>query len=167
MRRHIFMVLTVALLITAFKHPMHVSVTEIEYSEKSKSLKVTTHLFLDDIEKQYREASGDREADVLNPNIKPEFDKFLKKYMLRSLSFQVNGKPSKPIYLGYEVEGEGLWSYIEIEGVNKLKTLEVRNTILLETYDDQTNLVHFEHNDNVQSAKLDKSKTRYPFNIED
>lgn len=167
MRRHIFMVLAVALLLTAFNHPMHVSVTEIEYSQKSKSLKVTTHLFLDDIEKQYREASGDSEADVLNPDIKPEFDNFLEKYMLSSLSFQVNGKPTEPTYLGYEVEGEGLWSYIEIEGVKKIKTLDVRNTILLETYDDQTNLVHFEHNDNVQSAKLDKSKTRYPFIIKE
>src|SRR5882724_9529284 len=48
-------------------HPIHISVTEINYNEKSKSLQITTRIFVDEMELGVRTQRKEPELDVLDP----------------------------------------------------------------------------------------------------
>ena len=48
-------------------HPIHISVTEINYNEKSKSLQITSRVFTDEMELGVRTQRKDPELDILEP----------------------------------------------------------------------------------------------------
>lgn len=166
MRKQLYVGLAVILILMSFCHPMHVSVTEIEIDSEEKALKVITHIFMDDIEKNYRMVKGDNELDITADNVKTDFEQFLGDYLSKNLDISVNGNQIEVVYLGYEEEGDGLWCYMEAEKIKKVKTLEVKNTILLETFEDQTNIVHLEFEKKIKSTKLDSKTTEHLFKIE-
>ena len=56
-----------------------------------------------------------------------------------------------------------MWCYIEYKGVKKFKSLELRSTVLTETFDDQANIIHFIYGDYDKSIKLDKLKSTGTF----
>ncbi|MDH5367367.1 MAG: hypothetical protein OEW67_10290 [Cyclobacteriaceae bacterium] len=167
MRNRLLIGLAVMILLTSFRHPMHVSVTEIEIDTTEKSLKVITHIFMDDIEKSYRTVKKNNELDITDEKVKPDFKNFLESYFLKNIVLSVNGKMVEVTFLGYEEEGDGLWCYLEAVKVKKVKTLEVKNTILIDEFEDQANLVHVEKNKKIKSAKLDRKTTKRLFVIEE
>ena len=54
-------------LLVWFLHPVHVSVTEIEYSEKNKSLQITSRIFIDDLELSIQKKLNQESLDLLEP----------------------------------------------------------------------------------------------------
>ncbi|MDH5475451.1 MAG: hypothetical protein OEX22_07160 [Cyclobacteriaceae bacterium] len=167
MRNSLLIGLAVVIILTAFRHPMHVSVTEIEIDGTEKSIKVITHVFMDDIEKSYRATKNNNELDITDKAVKPDFKKFLGNYLTKNITLKVNGNAMEAAFLGYEEEGDGLWCYLEATKVKKVKTLEVKNSLLLDVFEDQANLVHVEHEKKIQSAKLDAKTTKRLFVIEE
>ena len=166
MRSGILIGLVVMATLMSFRHPMHVSVTEIKVDDVDNDLEVVIHIFMDDIEKAYRANRGDNELDITEKATKPDFKEFLGQYLAKNIQLSVNGKLEEGTFLGYEEEGDGIWCYIEVLKVKRVKTLTVKNTLLFDTYDDQTNLVHVEYHDDIQSAKLDGRKLESTFEIE-
>lgn len=166
MRKRIYVGLAVILVLMSFRHPMHVSVTEIEIDAEDKALKLITHVFMDDIEAIFRVEKGNNELDITEKAVKPDFKIFLKGYLTKHLQLSINEKPVEVSYLGYEEEGDGIWCYLEVLKVKNVKTLKVKNTLLIETFEDQTNLVHVEYGKKVKSAKLDAKSVSYLFEIE-
>jgi len=148
-------VLAVILLSMGFRHPMHVTVTEVEYDQSSKAVEMSIHVFWDDIERHIKLIQNDDQIDLMELSEETR-DQLLKAYFVKQVGLEVNGKEYSPSYLGHEVEGEAIWVYMEVPNLKKLKVLEVRNTILFDIYDDQANLIHFEHDGEVYSEKLDK-----------
>ena len=63
-----------------------------------------------------------------------------------------------PWDLGHEVEGEAFHVYVEVSGIKRLKTLEISNATLIDIYDDQINLIHFEHNGKTYTERIDKGQ---------
>jgi hypothetical protein len=57
-------------------------------------------------------------------------------------------------YLGHEREGEAFIFYIEVSKVKRWKTIQILNSIITETHDDQSNLVHVTVNEKVRSLRL-------------
>src|SRR5882762_9160240 len=49
-------------------HPLHVSVSEINYSEKDKALQITSRIFIDDLELSIRHQRKEPDMDLLAPN---------------------------------------------------------------------------------------------------
>ena len=136
-------------------HPFHVSVCDMEHNEKSKSLEITHHIFLDDLEEALRK-KYDPVLDIVNPSDESKRDEMLKEYILEHFTVFVNGKLQDGRYLGHEIENDAMYCYIEIEGVKRLKSISVSNNILMEIFDDQVNLVHIKVEGKIRSLKLDK-----------
>jgi hypothetical protein len=167
MRIQLYIGLAVILLLSSFRHPMHVSVTEIEIDVEENAIKVISHIFMDDIEKKYREVKGNNELDITTAKVKPDFKLFLGKYLNENIELSANGKLIETTFLGYEEEGDGIWCYLEALKVKKVKTLNVKNTTLFDTFEDQANLVHVELNKEIQSTKLDGKTHSKLFTLED
>lgn len=141
-------------------HPFHVSVCDIEVNQKNRSLEISQRIFLDDLEMALRKKSGWEKLDVLNPSDPKRFDALMKDYIRDHLDISVNGKTRAYTYLGHEQEGDALWCYMEVKEVEQIDLIEVKNTILLETYNDQINLVHIKNDGKIRSLKLYQDKVR-------
>lgn len=135
-------------------HPIHLSITEIELNEKSKALQLTTRIFVDDLELSIQKKLGDEEFDLLEPGKGRTTDQLVKEYLADKLKVKVDKKLVKTNYLGHEIEGPAMICYIEVENIKKYTTIEVTNKVILETHDDQSNLVNINYKEKVKSIRL-------------
>lgn len=140
-------------------HPIHVSVTEVEYSEKNKSLQITSRIFIDDLETSIRTQLKQEGLDILEPKNGMTVDQLVSGYLKEHIKIKIDGKPAKVNYLAHEVEDLAIICYLEVEGVKKMKSLEVTNDIIMETHEDQSNLVHVTYKGPVKSARLTRNKS--------
>jgi len=135
-------------------HPIHVSVTEIEYSEKHKSLQIISRIFIDDLELSIRAKLNDETLDILHPKTGLTTDKLVQDYLQDHFRVRLDGKPVKINFLAHEIEDVAIICYLEIEGVKKLKTIEITNSVIQETHNDQSNLVHVTYKGPIKSLRL-------------
>ena len=135
-------------------HPIHLSITEIEHNEKSKALQITMRIFIDDLELSIQKKINDEELDLLDPGKGRTTDQLVKEYLADRVKVKVDKKAVKATYLGNEIEGPAMICYIEVENVKKFSTIEITNLVILETHDDQSNLVNVNYKEKVKSLRL-------------
>lgn len=144
-------------------HPLHISVTEIEYNEKVQALQIISRIFVDDLETAIRAKTKLPELDILNPKNGLETKTLVADYLKEHLKVILDGKEQQLNFLGYEEENFAFVCYIEIENVRAFKAMEVINTVITETYDDQSNLVHVTYKSPVKSVRLMRDKPSHRF----
>ena len=127
----------------------------MEHDAASRSLEITHHIFLDDLEEALRKVY-DPKLDIVYPGDKEKRDEYIKNYIMEHFSVKINGKLMEPTYIGHEIEEDALYAYIEIKGVRKLNEILVRDNLLTELFDDQINLVHIKVDGKIRSLKLGK-----------
>jgi hypothetical protein len=137
-------------------HPMHLSVTEIEMDEEEKRLEIMMRVFVDDLEIALREEFKNPGLDIEKPK-GLTVDQMMNDYLKIHFTIVLDGKPQTTAYLGHEQEGQAFIFYIEVNKVKKWKTIQVTNDIIMETYHDQSNLVHVTVNEEVKSLRLTRS----------
>jgi len=136
-------------------HPLHVSVTEIEFDEKDKALEIMMRVFVDDLETTMKTRLNQPELDILSPK-GITVDEIMRDYLKEHFKLSLDGKAQKTNYLGHEVDGEAFVFYVEVSNVKKWKTIQVQNDIITEIFDDQSNLVHVTVRGKVKSLRLTK-----------
>jgi hypothetical protein len=151
------MILSFITSVVCLFHPIHVSVTEIEYDEKERELEIITRIFTDDFETAIRASRKMPELDLLNPSAGLTTDLLVKEYLMEHLSISLDGKAQRLNYLGFEDEGDALVCYVQVSPVKKWKTIMITNRVLLDIYDDQSNLVHVTLSGKVRSLRLMKN----------
>ena len=134
-------------------HPFFISLTEIRYNPKEKSLEISQKIFRDDLENaltgQYKS-----KVNFLAPGNKAELEKKIKKYILENNDISINGEKLVLYYLGYELEEEAIWFYLEAQKVPFPKTADIRNSILHKNFDTQQNIINFYLGKNPKSLIL-------------
>ena len=138
-------------------HAFHVAVTEIEYDGKSSQLEITHRIFIDDLEVALTEWSSEK-IDILNPSDPAKLNELIGKYLSEKTSYILNEKEVEVKYLGSEREEAVMYCYQFVSDIKKVKSLKVSNTVLMETFDDQTNIVHVANNETNMSLKLSKNE---------
>jgi hypothetical protein len=142
----------------SFKHPFHVSVCDIRHNTETQSLEITHKIFLDDLEAALKPLSLEK-LDLFNEANLFKNEDLIKQYLSERFKVYVNGQAVEFNYLGMEKEETTLWCYVEIPKVKKVKSIEVVNRLLMETYPDQNNLIHVEYNGKLKSMKLDVNQS--------
>ncbi len=141
-------------------HDFHLSKTEIYHNQKTQSLEITMHIFIDDLELAISQAQGtllrltstedDKQADTTIVN-----------YLQSEFAVWINAKKMEFTYLGKE-ESEDLiafWIYLEATGVREIEEIQIKNSILTEIYQDQKNMVSIETPNYRKFFLLDHVKT--------
>jgi hypothetical protein len=144
-----------ALLPVGENHPLHVSVTEINYDEKDKALEIMSRVFMDDLETSLKSRFNQPDLDILNPK-NLTIDQMMAEYVKEHLAITLDKKPLQLNYLGHEQEGEAFIFFVEVSKVKKWKNISVANTFLMEAFEDQSNLVHVTSQGSVKSLRLNK-----------
>ena len=143
----------------AGKHPIYVSVVEIEHNAKERSLEVSCKLFIDDFEKTLR-LDYKTAVDLLNPKNKAAMDKLVNDYVQKHLQITADGKKLGMKYLGYEQIEEGILSYYEVSNVQAPKAVNIFNDLLYSYHQQQMGFMHVTVNGNRKSAKLNNPETK-------
>lgn len=145
--------------IPALPHPLHVSTTELNYNEKTKSIEITSRIFTDDFEsilaKNYKV-----KTDLSSPAMKEAMDKLIGKYMAGHLTFKVNGQAMTATYIGFEIDHEATNVYLEIEKAPGLQSLSVSNSLLYDLFDDQMSILHVENKGLRKSTRANYPNTK-------
>jgi hypothetical protein len=129
-------------------HPFHSSVGECVYNAKGKVWEISIRLFQDDLEQGLGTFSGKR--FVFKDGV--QADKILEAYLRKHLGVQVNHKLTTPYrYLGWEAVKDIIWVYVELPTEQQLKGMNWENSLLSETFPDQTNLFHVARGDQKRS----------------
>lgn len=136
-----------------FKHPIFVSVLEINHNAREKSLEITCRIFTDDFEKQLRAIHSEK-IDLLDKRQHEAMNPFVSQYVLSHVKLAVDGHSVKPVYQGFESREEAIYSYYEVDGIASPKQFDIENDILFEYKNEQMNIVHVIVNGDRKSTRL-------------
>ena len=132
-------------------HPYYVSVTEIRSDSRQQSLNISCRMFTDDLQdalyKKYRYRAELSKQDG-------QAEAYLQRYIAERLQNTVAGKPVTFQLIGYEIEEEATWCYLEAASFPGTGPVQVHNTLLYDFLPEQTNLVHFYRDGERSSYKL-------------
>jgi hypothetical protein len=145
-------------------HPYYVSVTELNYNEKDHSLEITAKIFTDDLEKTL-EQNYHTKSDLINPKDKSATEKVVSAYLNKNLKILVNGKSVEIKLLGYEIEEDAVWCYLEARAPSVPTQIKIHNSILYDFREDQLNIIHVTVNGERKSHKLQNPESELNFSF--
>jgi hypothetical protein len=136
------------------RHPLFVSVTEMNYNNTDKDLEISCKIFTDDFEKTLSNVYHTK-VDLSSPANKKENDKLVTEYIKTHLQVKLDNKAVTLTFVGFEKENDAVWSYFEVDNTTAApKKIDVVNSILYESYDKQMNLMHVTVGGNRKSTRL-------------
>ncbi len=135
-----FIHLTLSIWLFLF-HPFFISLTEMRFNPESKKMEIAQKIFWDDLEVALGSEFKEK-VDFLKPKDKSKLESQIKTYLLKHNQVWVNGKSVTLTYLGYEVDEDAAWFYLESSATEMPKSVEVQSSVLLKDFDGQQNIVH-------------------------
>lgn len=124
-------------------HPVHLSVTNIEFIENKKYFEISIRLFSDDFETALSHHFN-QTIQLKNSQKYPQ--KIINEYITQNLKLEINGKwvDSKK-YLLKKIEQKDItiWLYYRIPFKDKIDSITIKNTLLFNIYYDQKNMLIF------------------------
>lgn len=123
------------------------SLTTIDYEAKSKTLIIKTKLNTKHLS----------DALKINPNT-TGFEAAVRQYLGKNLSISINESPKSLTFDGSQISDDAVWITAKIAGVEDIKSLKIKNSILLEFYPKQINLVNIAYKGTQKNMTLQRGK---------
>lgn len=148
MKQFIFLI-SIGFLFLGAGHPFHVSRCEIGFDEENTSMQITLHLFIDDLELALEEEYPKRLRIATRRESKAA-DSLITDYLRRHLVLTDNNQVIDYQMIGKEPTKDwaGIYCYLEAPLDAVPKELKIRNSIFLDVFDDQQNLLSIQTNQN-------------------
>lgn len=138
-------------------HPFYISLTDMYYNEERQQIEIAQKIFWNDMEEALTIASGDQ-VNFLKPADSKKLESLIKEYILSNNKLEINGKKVKLTYLGYEIEEDAAWFYMESEKIPDPLEINIHNSILIDDFPTQQNIVNFYKNRQPKSLITRKDK---------
>ena len=121
-------------------HKFYMSIYQINFAPEKKMLQITARIFTDDLNAAL--SKNFNQTTHLGEKNESENDLILmKKYLSEHFTIKVNGQPKTLVFLSKEMDVNVVVCYFRIIAIPKIKTLEIRNTALLDLNSDQQNII--------------------------
>jgi hypothetical protein len=125
-------------MINPVMHPIHVSICNLELNNSEN--KVSLKLFKDDfalvLKNKYQTDFPMEQADDKQNH------QYISKYINSCLQIEPgNGKILNLDYKYSEINEDAIWFHFQAEKINNATKLRIKNTLMLDLWDDQTNLL--------------------------
>ena len=134
-------------------HKYYISVTQVEYVKDKKSVQIISRVFIDDLEKALRH-NYDEKITLDENNDTEVTNAYLEKYINTNLKVSINKQPATLQFVGKEYDGDIVRFYLEVVGIQNVKSLEVSNEMLFAVCPDQQNIVKTKINSKQKSFIL-------------
>ncbi|WP_238321130.1 DUF6702 family protein [Flavobacterium saliperosum] len=138
-------------------HKFYVGIYQIHYVANKKEVQVTARIFIDDLEKAL-EAKHKKKIYLSTPKEIAETNGFIKSYLSEKMQIKVNSSVKDLKFLGKETEDNVLICYLTTPVPEKIKSIEIVNSVLTEIFSEQQNIVHININGNKKSLLLTDSE---------
>jgi hypothetical protein len=147
-------------------HKFYVSVTNIEYAEKEESIQVISRIFVEDMDQVLSERYG-IEANLGTSEEISSAKAYIDKYFKAKFKIWINNEPKAYTFLGYRFDKDLIVCYLESQAIdsNTLESLAVENTLLMDIFEEQRNLVHFKILEAKKSVVLTTDNTKGMLNF--
>ena len=161
-----FFILFLAFITMAGVHKFYVSVTNIEYTEKDQAFQITTRIFIDDLETALN-ARYEVDAQLASEKEIEQSDELINKYLNTKVSIKINGQERSFVFLGKEYKDDLVICYMELSNIvlSELRSIEVRNDLLTEFFEEQQNVVHLKIGENKKSFILVRENNKGMLNF--
>jgi hypothetical protein len=162
----LFFVATFLLSSFATIHKFYVSVTNINYSEKTDALQITSRIFIDDLEALMKERY-DIEAALGTEKESVIADDYIQKYLKAKFVLELNEKTVAYNYIGKNYDNDVVIIYLEVPdiGFSELNSMSIQNEVLTDLYEEQKNLVHVKWKGKKKSFVLIRENNKGMLNL--
>ena len=154
------------ILCASWYHPIHVSVTNIDLDPGRGTVELSVKIFADDFQDLilHKYSVQLRITEQENPGDKIES---VNRYISEALRMEINGKPSGGMQFRDSRINEGaIWLHYTYEYGKRIRDLRIRNTLMLDKFDDQTNLIIIAYGDKENGYRMDNKTTEITVRIE-
>lgn len=141
------------LLLSVNAHKFYVSVTEVEYVKEKQSVQIISRIFIDDLENTLRKRY-DKRLMFSPKNETEEVNVYLQRYLKDKINITINGTPVNFKFIGKEYDNDILFCYLEVTGIKNIKTFDITNSLLFDSFEDQQNIVKLNINNEKKSYIL-------------
>jgi len=155
MRKTILLLLVALPLLGATAHKYYFSVTQADYDAKDHALKMVTRVFYDDLQKVFQER--------YDKSIK--LDGYIERYFNQKFIVKINGKERRLNYIGHKDEMDYVVCFIEVTDVQNPKSISIENTLLMDLFQDQKNVVHLNTGTTKKSFLLTRDNDKAVLNF--
>jgi hypothetical protein len=135
-------------------HPFYISITELNHNNTEKLMETTIKVFTDDLENTLKKQYRITNIELAKAANAKQANELVSDYFIKRLALKLDGKPQLLEYVGFEIEDASLLAYFQVSGVDAVKKIEVRNTILYEAQPTQIGIVHAIVNKQKKSTRL-------------
>lgn len=139
----IIVILFICSISCAFElHDYHVSMCEMHFNEQSGAVEISLKMFIDDLEHTLIENGSDT-LRIGTKRQSENTDSTIEEYLRSHFKIEISESSKDYNYIGSEISGDmqAIWCYLELEDTPLPKSMILTNTVLLSTFDDQTNIV--------------------------
>ena len=133
-------------------HKYYVSSTKIEFKKESKTVQITMRIFIDDLQETIN-STFSKDFELAVPNETGEIDHLIDKYISKKFEIIINDEQKKYSYLGKEYYNDEVYLYLELENVELINSIEIKNNMLMELFSDQQNIIKL-HINNIKKTFL-------------
>ena len=138
-------------------HPFYISVCQVDHNPDTGALEMSFRIFMDDLELAL-ETMGTERLHLGTEREAEKADIYIDRYLTRHVVIEINGRSVSAAFLGKEVDPDAIWCYMEVENIPVLESMTMTNSLLLETFEDQVNLVHVNANGEKKSLVFDSQQ---------
>jgi len=145
---------TIALVLVFFgstAHPYYVGVTEVSIETAKKDIRVSCKLNMNDVQLNLSQTAG-KAIDL--STISPANQLSLSALIQAGLTVQMGSKHINLSFLGYSVEDDAIWCFMEAKNVKYYPRITVCNNLLYNQFESQTHFIHCIVNGGRKSSKI-------------
>jgi Domain of unknown function (DUF6702) len=151
------------ILFSLYLHPLHVTLTNIEFLQEENKYEVTIKIFSDDFEAVIEKSSGVK-TNMGKDNEIDNIEIHILEYINERFSIIFDDKKVDFEYISKRNNFEATWVTLKFANKNG-DILKIRNELLTELYDDQKNLVIFKSSKIQKGFDLDSENNRVEIRI--
>lgn len=145
---------------SAVEHDFYFSYTNLYYKDTESSLQLSVKMFASDLELSLKNSFRDNIKLDSTTLSDAQIYSSIEKYMDRHLQLSVNGNQQcGKEFLGYEYDADLIWIYIEYPELNHISRIELKNTLLIESFASQQNIVNVQVNKERKTVLLNDRVT--------
>lgn len=167
MKRLHFIYLGLFIILSSFAlHKFYMSITHVNYVEDNKSVQITIRVFIDDLQTELNLYSTNKNIELATDREPKNIDSLYQNYLNEKFKIQINSSDKYYAYIGKKYDHDMVVFYLEAENILEIKTINIENKILLNSFSEQENIVKTNINQKKTSKILNRNNTSTFLNYE-
>ena len=157
-----FKILFILLIVPLFAftaHKYYISLIKVEYKTESKSIQVTMRIFIDDLQEAINKTYN-KNFELGESDKKSDIDTLINNYIKNNFVIKINSQNKNYLFLGKEDEKDVIFLYLEVENIESIQSIEIKNSMLMDVFPEQKNIIKLTINDTKKTFLLTKEKDK-------